>query len=156
MKASLLWRIWSVWTVWTLEVGLVEKFAVVEMGGTAGRGKLWSAHAHENSTQWHGSDRKEQATSHSKNTTSMYVAMLISVTKASISLGTRPSFSIFRGSGSETRLACISVEIDGAARTNQVGYITVIARLLGIYGNVNRPCPWASPSDSGRFPAINP
>ena len=28
----------------------------------------------------HGSDRKEQATSHSKNTTSMYVAMLISVT----------------------------------------------------------------------------
>ena len=29
----------------------------------------------------HGPDRKEQATSHSKNTTSMYVAMLISVTK---------------------------------------------------------------------------
>ena len=26
--------------LWTLEVGLVEKFAVVEMGGTAGRGKL--------------------------------------------------------------------------------------------------------------------
>ena len=85
----------------------------------------------------HGSDRKEQATSHSKNTTSMYVAMLISVTKA-------------------IALACISVEIDGAARTNQVGYITVIARLLGIYGNVNRPCPRASPSDSGRFTAINP
>ena len=78
----------------------------------------------------HGPDRKEQATSHSKNTTSMYVAIL--------------------------RLACISVEIDGAARTNQVGYITVIARLLGIYGNVNRPCPRASPSDSGRFTAINP
>ena len=34
--------------------------------------------------------------------------------------------------------------------------ITVIARLLGIYGNVNRPCPRASPSDSGRFTAINP
>ena len=34
----------------------------------------------------HGSDRKEQATSHSKNTTSMYVAMLISVTKASMYL----------------------------------------------------------------------
>ena len=66
----------------------------------------------------HGSDRKEQATSHSKNTTSMYVAMLISVTKASMYFN--------------------SVEIDGAARTNQVGYITVIARLLGIYGNVNR------------------
>ena len=32
----------------------------------------------------HGLDRKEQATSHSKNTTSMYVAMLISVTKASM------------------------------------------------------------------------
>ena len=32
----------------------------------------------------HGSDRKEQATSHSKNTTSMYVVMLISVTKASM------------------------------------------------------------------------
>ena len=64
----------------------------------------------------HGSDRKEQATSHSKNTTSMYVAMLISVTKA---------------------IARISVEIDGAARTNQVGYITVIARLLGIYAPIN-------------------
>ena len=34
----------------------------------------------------HGPDRKEQATSHSKNTTSMYVAMLISVTKASMYL----------------------------------------------------------------------
>ena len=48
------------------------------------------------------------------------------------------------------------VEIDGAAQTNQVGYITVIAWLLGIYGIVNRPCPRASPSDSGRFTAINP
>ena len=66
----------------------------------------------------------------------MYVAMLISVTKASTYF--------------------LAVEIDGAARTNQVGYITVIARLLGIYGNVNRPCPRASPSDSGRFTAINP
>ena len=64
----------------------------------------------------HGSDRKEQATSHSKNTTYMYVAMLISVTKASM-------YNF--------------VEIDGTARTNQVGYITVIARLLEIYGNVN-------------------
>ena len=26
--------------LWMLEVGLVEKFAVVEMGGTAGHGKL--------------------------------------------------------------------------------------------------------------------
>ena len=26
----------------------------------------------------------------------------------------------------------------------------------GIYGNVNHPCPRASPSDSGRFTAINP
>ena len=34
----------------------------------------------------HGPDRKEQATSHSKNTMSMYVAMLISVTKASMYL----------------------------------------------------------------------
>ena len=32
----------------------------------------------------HGPDRKEQATSHSKKNTSMYVAMLISVTKASM------------------------------------------------------------------------
>ena len=32
----------------------------------------------------------------------------------------------------------------------------VIARLPGIYGNVNRPCPRAAPSDSGRFTAINP
>ena len=35
----------------------------------------------------HGPDRKEQATSHAKlNTTSMYVAMLISVTKTSMYL----------------------------------------------------------------------
>ena len=40
--------------------------------------------------------------------------------------------------------------------TNQMGYIIVIARLPGIYGNVNRPCPRAAPSDSGRFIAINP
>ena len=40
--------------------------------------------------------------------------------------------------------------------TNQMGYIIVIARLPGIYGNVNRPCPRAAPSDSGRFTAINP
>ena len=32
----------------------------------------------------------------------------------------------------------------------------VIARLPGIYGNVNCPCPRAAPSDSGRFTAINP
>ena len=37
-----------------------------------------------------------------------------------------------------------------------MGYIIVIARLPGIYGNVNRPCPQAAPSDSGRFTAINP
>ena len=30
---------------------------------------------------------------------------------------------------------CSSVEIDGAAQTNQVGYTRVIARLLGIYGS---------------------
>ena len=41
-------------------------------------------------------------------------------------------------------------------RANQVGYIIVIARLPGIYGDVNRPCPRATPSDSGRFTAINP
>ena len=27
---------------------------------------------------------------------------------------------------------------------------------LGIYGNVNHPCPQATPSDSGRFTALNP
>ena len=37
-----------------------------------------------------------------------------------------------------------------------MGYIRVIARLPGIYGDVNRPCPRATPSDSGRFTAINP
>ena len=36
-----------------------------------------------------------------------------------------------------------------------MGYIIVIARLPGIYGNMNNPCPLASPSDSGRFTAIN-
>ena len=40
--------------------------------------------------------------------------------------------------------------------TNQMGYIIVIARLPGNYGNVNRPCPRASPSDSGQFTVINP
>ena len=35
-------------------------------------------------------------------------------------------------------------------------YIIVIARLPGIYGNVNRPYPRATPLDSGRFTAINP
>ena len=41
------------------------------------------------------------------------------------------------------------------AQTNWVGYITVTARLLGIYGDVhvNHLCPRALPSDSG---AINP
>ena len=34
--------------------------------------------------------------------------------------------------------------------------ITLIARLPGIYGNVNSPCPRATPSDSGRFTTINP
>ena len=37
-----------------------------------------------------------------------------------------------------------------------MGYIIVIARLPGIYGNVNHSCPRAAPSDSGRFTAINP
>ena len=37
-----------------------------------------------------------------------------------------------------------------------MGYIIVIARLPRIYGNVNCPCPRASPSDSGQFTAINP
>ena len=37
-----------------------------------------------------------------------------------------------------------------------MGYIIVTARLPGIYGDVNRPCPRATPSDSGRFTAINP
>ena len=37
-----------------------------------------------------------------------------------------------------------------------MGYIIVKARLPGIYDNVNRPCPRAAPSDSGRFTAINP
>ena len=40
--------------------------------------------------------------------------------------------------------------------TNQMGYITLIAQLPGIYGNVNRPCPQAMPPDSGQFTAINP
>ena len=49
--------------------------------------RLYVAHAHENSrsthTAWTGS--QEQVASHSKNTASMYVAMLvISVTKASV------------------------------------------------------------------------
>ena len=47
-------------------MGLVERFAVVEVESG-------------------GPDRKEQATSHSKNM-SMYVAMLISVTKATMYL----------------------------------------------------------------------
>ena len=89
VKASLLWRIWSVWTVWTLEVGLVEKFAVVEMGRTAGRGKLWSTPSHENSQSTHTAWTGLQRASHfSLESMSLYVAMLISVTKASMYLCT--------------------------------------------------------------------
>ena len=32
--------------------------------------------------------------------------------------------------------------------TNQMGYITLVAQLPWIYGDVNRPCPRATPSDS--------
>ena len=39
---------------------------------------------------------------------------------------------------------------------NQVGYIKAKNQLPEIYGNINGPCPWAMPSDSGRFIAINP
>ena len=35
--------------------------------------------------------------------------------------------------------------------TNQMGYISLIARLPGIYGDVNKPCPRAAPSDSVRL-----
>ena len=37
-----------------------------------------------------------------------------------------------------------------------MGYIKVKAQLPGIYGNVNRPCPRATPSDSDQFTDINP
>ena len=46
--------------------------------------------------------------------------------------------------------------VRAALWTNQVGYITLVAQLPRIYGNVNRPCPWVTPSDSDRFTAINP
>ena len=32
--------------------------------------------------------------------------------------------------------------------TNQMGYITLVAQLPWIYGDVNQPCPRATPSDS--------
>ena len=37
-----------------------------------------------------------------------------------------------------------------------MGYIKFKAQLPGIYGNVNRLCPRAAPSDLGRFTAVNP
>ena len=40
--------------------------------------------------------------------------------------------AMIRLSNTHTQLC---IEIDGTAQTNQVGYITVIARLLGIYGS---------------------
>ena len=40
--------------------------------------------------------------------------------------------------------------------TNQMGYIIIIARLPGIYGDVDHPCPQTMLLDSGRFTAINP
>ena len=49
-------------------MGLVEKFAVVEMDGTAGRGN-YEVHPRTRTVGpriQHGPDRKEQATSHSK------------------------------------------------------------------------------------------
>ena len=36
------------------------------------------------------------------------------------------------------------------------GIILFIARLAGIYGDVNHPCPWTTPLNSGWFTAINP
>ena len=42
-------------------------------------------------------------------------------------------------------------DVRAALWINQLGYITPIAQLPGIYGNVNRPCPWATSSDSGQF-----
>ena len=42
------------------------------------------------------------------------------------------------------------------AHAHAIKWYLNTARLPGIYGNVNRPCPRASPSDSGRFTAINP
>ena len=67
-------------------MGLVEKFAAVEMGGTAGRGELCGALAREQSVHAHSMDWIARASRFSlKNTASMYVAMLvISVTKASM------------------------------------------------------------------------
>ena len=40
--------------------------------------------------------------------------------------------------------------------TNQIGYITVVTWLPGIYNLVNKPRPWATPLDSVLFSAINP
>lgn len=50
-------------------------------------------------------------------------------------------------------LFTVTVAMDVIARTtlwtNQVGYITLIAQLPGINGNVNQPCPQAHPMQMG-------
>ena len=65
---------------------------------------------------------------------SVYVAMLISVTKASMYL-------------CRDRRHC--ADHSGGVYNSD----SMVAR---IYGNVNCPCPRASLSDSGQFTAINP
>ena len=62
--------------------------------------------------------------------------------------------SHFQGTSICLLASTATVAMDGFARTtlwtNQMGYniITLVAQLPCIYGHVNQPCPWATPSDS--------
>ena len=60
--------------------------------------------------------------------------------------------SHFQGASICLLASIATVAMDGFSRTtlwtNQMGYITFVAQLPWIYGDVNQPCPRATPSDS--------
>ena len=64
----------------------------------------------------------------------------------------RNSKPFFQGASICLLASTATVAVDGFARatlwTNQIRYITLVAQLSWIYGDVNRPCPQAAPLDS--------
>ena len=66
----------------------------------------------------------------------------------------KPFFDLFTGLRTSMTVAMAmwtALRAPHALWTNQMGYISLIARLPGIYGDVNKPCPRAAPSDSVRL-----
>ena len=53
-----------------------------------------------------------------------------------------------REEGEKEQAMAAVYRYQGSLIQSQTGYVTIRGRSLGIYGNVNQPCPRASPSDS--------